>query len=334
MRHWLKRSGLGIVVLIVLLLVTGTGYEAYARHRARVEFPPRGAMVEIGDRRIHLDCRGEGAPTVVFEAGLDTNGSLAWSAVHDSVASLTRACAYDRAGIMWSEPKDEPQHADVIAEDLHATLAASGEQGPYVLVAHSLGAVYVLDYTRKFGEQVAGLVLVDGSHPDQNRELRAAGLTQLTQVAPPVVVLLSKLTWTGWTHLLGEEPGVANIPAQTAAMSKAYASQSMRAAMSEAAGMERTLNDVGTFRALGARPLVVLTAMRPLPDAVLGALGMTRADALKMQAIWKRLHDDQASWSSQGRQQLLFDSGHYIQFDRADAVIGAVDEVVRQVRAQ
>src|SRR5689334_22945186 len=135
MKLWLKRLGLGIVALVVIAFVAGTGYETYARHRARDEFPPRGSMVEIGDRRIHLDCRGQGAPTVVFEAGLDMNGSLAWSAVHDEVASFTRACAYDRAGIMWSDPKQGPQHADVVADDLHAMLAASGEKGPYVLVA-------------------------------------------------------------------------------------------------------------------------------------------------------------------------------------------------------
>jgi pimeloyl-ACP methyl ester carboxylesterase len=332
MVRWLKRLGLGIMALIALALVAGTGYEAYARHRARLDFPPRGSMVEIGDRRIHLDCRGQGAPTVVFEAGLDTYGSLTWSAVHDDVASFTRACAYDRAGIMWSDPKHGPQHADAIADDMHAMLAAAGEQGPFVLVAHSLGAIYVLNYTRRFSEQVAGLVFVDGSHPDQNRRLTAAGLGQLTQMAPPVAVLLSKVTWTGWTHLLGNEMGMQNFPAHEAAAAQAYASVSMSAAMSEAGGMEQTLSDIGAFRTLSSRPLVVLTVMRPLPDAVLDSLKMTRADAEKVQTIWQSLHDDQASWSSHSRHQLVPDSSHYIQFDRADLVIAAAKEVVEDVR--
>jgi pimeloyl-ACP methyl ester carboxylesterase len=334
MRLWLKRLGVGILAVIVLAFVVGTGYESYARQRAHSEFSPRGAMVGIGDRRIHLDCRGQGSPTVVFEAGLDTYGSLAWSAVHDEVAAVTRACAYDRAGIMWSDPKRGPQHADAIADDLHATLAASGEPGPYVFVAHSLGAVYTLDYTRKFGEQVAGLVFVDGSHPDQNRRLRAAGLGQLTQVAPPIAVALSKVTWTGWTRLLGNVSAVENAPANAAEAAGAYASMSMRAAMNEAVGMERSLSDVGAFRTLDSRPLVVLTAMRLLPDEALQSLGMTPADASKVQSIWKELHDDQASWSSHARHQVVPDSSHYIQFDRADVVIAAVNEVVGDVRQQ
>ena len=86
--------GLGVLALVVLVLLVGTGYEAYSRHLARSEFPPNGRMIDVGGRRMHLDCRGQNEPTVVFEAGLDTLGSLAWSAVQDSVATFARACAY------------------------------------------------------------------------------------------------------------------------------------------------------------------------------------------------------------------------------------------------
>ena len=332
MRRWLKRVGLGIGALVVFVLVAGTGYEAYARHEARTEFPPPGRMIDLGGRRIHLDCRGQGAPTVMFEAGLDIYGSLSWSAVQDSVASFTRACAYDRAGIMWSDPKSGAQHADAVADDLHATLAAAGEEGPFILVGHSLGGIYILDYENKFGHQVAGLVFVDASHPDQNRRLKAAGYGQLTQPAPSAVVLLSKVTWTGWTRLLGDSETLPNFSARASAATKAYASASMAAAMNEALHIDQTLSDVGAAPALGERPIVVLTALQPFPDAVLKSQKMTQSDGLKVQAIWKDLHDDEASWSSNSRHQLVPDSTHYIQFVRPDVVIEAVREVVDAVR--
>jgi pimeloyl-ACP methyl ester carboxylesterase len=332
MRRRLKRIGLVVVALIVLVLAVGTGYEAYARHQARSEFPPPGGMIDLGGRRIHLDCRGTGAPTVVFEAGLDTYGSLAWSAVHDSVAAFTRACAYDRAGIMWSDPKAGPLHADTIADDLRATLGAAGEKSPFVLVGHSLGGIYVVDYTRKFGDQVAGLVFVDASHPDQNRRLQAAGFGQLTQPLPAPAVLLSKLTWTGWPRLLGGEGTMPNLPARAAAAAKAYASTSTASAINEAALIDRTFSDVGTAPALGSRPLVVLTAMQPFPDAMLKSQKLSATDGLKVQAIWKDLHDDEASWSSHSRHQLVPDSNHYIQFVRPDVVIAAIREIVDDVR--
>jgi pimeloyl-ACP methyl ester carboxylesterase len=333
MLKWLKRIGLGIAALVVLALAAGTVFETYARHRARTQFPPGGAMIDIGNRRIHLDCRRQGTPTVVFEAGLDTFGSLSWSAVQDQVASFTRACSYDRAGILWSDPKKSPQHADAVVDDLHATLAAAGEQGPFVLVGHSLGGIYILDYTRKFGDQVAGLVFVDASHPDQNRRLRAAGFGRLTEPAAPAVVQLSRLTWTGWTRLLSNDETMPNFPARAAAATRAYASLSMPAAMSEAVALDRTLGDIGAFRDLGMRPVVVLTAMQLLPEAVLKTQKMTRADALEVRAIWKSLHDDEARWSTRSRHQLVPDSGHYIQFVRPDVVIAAVREVVEEVRA-
>ncbi|MBV9512181.1 MAG: hypothetical protein JO303_18065 [Caulobacteraceae bacterium] len=72
--------------------------------------------------------------------------------------------------------------------------------------------------------------------------------------------------------------------------------------------------------------------MQPLPAAQLKSVGMTPADGLRMQAIWKRLQDDEASWSSRGRHRLVPDSTHYIQFLRPDLVVAAVREVVGEAR--
>ncbi|HJP59587.1 MAG TPA: hypothetical protein VJ865_06295, partial [Gemmatimonadaceae bacterium] len=104
MKKWLSRIGLAVVGIIALVVLTGAGYEVAGRRSAAREFPPPGKLVDIGGRRIQLDCRGSGTPIVVFESGLDMNGSLSWYSVHDSIAKQTRACAYSRAGVMWSDP--------------------------------------------------------------------------------------------------------------------------------------------------------------------------------------------------------------------------------------
>ena len=190
-----------IVSLIVLVTIVGVVYEMASRSRAAREFPPQGKLVDIGGRRIQLDCRGTGSPTVVFEAGLDINGSLSWSAVHDEIAKTTRACAYSRAGIMWSDPKDGPQNGKTIAEDLHATLARAGEQPPFVMVGHSLGGPYIMTYTKYFGQDVAGLVFVDASHPDQVRRFKA-----VTSYSPSSMIMLIKagaaFAWSGAVRLV------------------------------------------------------------------------------------------------------------------------------------
>src|ERR1051326_747732 len=101
---WSKRILVVTAGVVGLAALSGSIYEGVSRHRTARKYPAPGVMVDVGGgRRIQLDCRGAGKPTVVFEAGLDNNGSLSWSAVHDSIAQTTRACAYSRPGIMWSD---------------------------------------------------------------------------------------------------------------------------------------------------------------------------------------------------------------------------------------
>jgi len=62
---WIRRAGIGIVSVIVLVVLVGAGYEAAGRRRATKDFPVPGKLVDIGGRRIQIDCRGAGTPTVV-----------------------------------------------------------------------------------------------------------------------------------------------------------------------------------------------------------------------------------------------------------------------------
>jgi hypothetical protein len=102
--------------------------------------------------------------------------------------------------------------------------------------------------------------------------------------------------------------------------------------LKESDGITETMVEAGRLRQLGDRPLVVLTAMAPLPDPVLKALHLTRAQADQFQAVWRTLHDEEAAWSSRSH-ELVNDATHYIQFDRPDVVIAAVRGVIEDVRA-
>ena len=59
--------------------------------------------MDIGGRKIQMDCRGIGSPTVVLQSGLDALGSLSWAAVHDEIVKTSRVCAYSRSRILWSD---------------------------------------------------------------------------------------------------------------------------------------------------------------------------------------------------------------------------------------
>ncbi|MBS0393939.1 MAG: alpha/beta hydrolase [Proteobacteria bacterium] len=330
LRRWLGRIGIGLLAVVAVALAVGAGYEAVGRYRAHQDYPPRGQRVDIGGRRIHLDCRGAGTPTVVFEAGLDTAGSLSWDRVHDAVAALTRACAYDRAGVMWSDPTPREQDAETIAEDLHATLHAAGIDGPIVLVGHSLGGPYAMVYTRHHPEQVRGLVFVDTSHPDQVARL---GLPKPSGSQAALNAILNRLSWTGLVRAFApDSPGVPGMSERTRTVSKAYLAETLGASLAEERALERSLSEAGRLRTLGDRPLVVLTGLAPFPPEVLAALHLTTADGQRIQSTWRELQDDEASWSSRSRHLIVTDSGHYVQDARPDLVISAVREVVDQVR--
>jgi pimeloyl-ACP methyl ester carboxylesterase len=327
---WIRRVGLVLVSVIVLAVLAGAGYETAGRRRATKDFPVLGKLVDIGGRRIQIDCRGSGTPTVVFEDGLDMGGSLSWSTVHDSIAKNTRACAYSRAGVMWSDANAGPQTGKTVAEDLHLALAKAGERPPFVMVGHSLGGPYIMIYTKYFGSEVAGLVFVDASHPEQVARVRS--LTPMTLAASTkplrVAALFSRV---GLVRKFAATDSAPPEPISAVKGTAAYASTSLPAMLKEVDGFDQTLAEAGTFRQLGNRPLFVLTAAAPMSKADLAAMKMTPAQGQQYQARWVEMQNDEASWSSCSQHQSV-DSGHYIQFERPQVVIAAVRSVIDSVR--
>jgi pimeloyl-ACP methyl ester carboxylesterase len=330
MKRWAKRIAIGIGALLVLAIVFGSVAEVVMRSRAAREYPAPGRLVDVGDRHIQLDCRGSGSPTVVLESGLDNLGSLSWALVHDSIATTTRTCAYSRAGIMWSDADPIAFDSKRVSEDLHAALTKAGERPPFVVVGHSLGGPYALLFTGHYPSEVAGLVFVDASHPDQLEQLRKA--TGKSMEAPTgMLSAVAALSWTGIVRLV-PDGGPSKLPPAAIAAAGAYTSTSLGPTLRELKGLAPTLNAAGQYRQLGDRPLVVLTAMAPMPDAVLKSAGMTREQGDRMRTAWKGLHDDEATWSTHSRHELVPDATHYIHLDRPDVVIRAVREVVGAVR--
>ncbi len=129
----------------------------------------RGEMVDIGGRRLHLICEGpkaSGQPTVLFEAGA-FGFSADWGVVQDKVAAQgLRACAYDRAGMGLSDPGPGPRDGLAVAGDLEKLLKAAHEDGPFIIVAHSMGGLYARLFANRNPDKIAGLVLVDAATPE------------------------------------------------------------------------------------------------------------------------------------------------------------------------
>ena len=332
--HWLKRIAVGAATLVAVVVLTGTTYEQIMRRRATAEFSAPGRLVDVGGgRRIQIDCRGAGSPTVVLESGLDYLGSLSWASVHDSIAATTRVCAYSRAGIMWSDASDAPFDLASLARDLHAALGAAGERAPYVMVGHSLGGPYVMAFTRAYPSEVKGLVLVDASHPDQIARMRAVAGKSL---APPpgLVKVGAALSWTGLVRVFPAGAAPPSWPDAPRRAAPAFLPLSVAALAQETEAVPATLDSARAMRALGDRPLVILTAGEEESSESLRSMGLTREQGNELRDVKRSMHDDQATWSRHARHEIVPGASHYIQFDRPDVVIRATREVVEAVRVK
>jgi pimeloyl-ACP methyl ester carboxylesterase len=312
----------GRVVLVGLILFLSlTAYllirESITRSKYHAEYPPPGQMVSLETHDIHLYCVGTGGPTVVFESDLDQYGTLSWDSVQGEIGKFARACSYDRAGIMWSEPGPRPRDGETIAEELAAVLDADGEDGPYVLVGHAFGGAYARIFAGQNPDAVCGMVLVDSSHPDQFTRFAEVGLEK--KIPPkqirPLILLLSHLGMPGRFkgNIYHLSPDVYD-PMQ------AFLPESSMAWFDESVEAPNTLAQAGQYESLGDIPLIVLAAARSSQD-------LQNQD---LQREWLELQQELTLLSENSEFRALQEAGHYIQFDQPQEVVEAVRDVVQR----
>lgn len=107
---------------------------------------------------------GAGTPTVVLQAGFGDSKET-WNQIVPDLARDHTVFAYDRPGTGMNTPTNAPRDPCTIAAELRASLRAAGIKPPYLLTGHSLGGLYQYVYAKLYPTDVAGLVLVDPTHP-------------------------------------------------------------------------------------------------------------------------------------------------------------------------
>ena len=131
-----------------------------------------GQLVDIGDRSLWLECAGEGAPTVILESGLGGDHRT-WEQVQPQLADASRVCVYNRAGIDESDEAQGTRTAADAVDDLAALLEVAAIEPPYVLVGFSFGGAITQLFASTHQDTVAGLVLVESSHPLEAEQFEA-----------------------------------------------------------------------------------------------------------------------------------------------------------------
>jgi pimeloyl-ACP methyl ester carboxylesterase len=309
-----RRAGLGVLAV----LLAGAVFEQIGAWSDLRRFPPPGTRIDLGDgRRMYLDCRGTGLPTVVLEAG-HRNWSPAWMLVEPEIAKVTRVCSYDRAGLGLSDTGPRPRVVGAVAADLERLLHAADVAPPYVLVGHSAGGMYQRVFAASHREQVVGLVLVDSDEPTDEADRLSV------ETAPDdrtTAAVLTVLTHIGLLRFLDQVLRLKLGPPFPE-----EAKIRLRAGMTR---MGRAINDEwdlyrSAYRAVANDPL------GDLPLVVIAALGYQATAQDK--ADWRRRQTQLAALSTKGKLVVLEDEAHYLPLLRPEVVIGAIREVVEAAR--
>lgn len=314
-----------VLLLCLVLALTGASYQALASARDARTFPPPGQLVDVGGYKLHLHCMGAGAPTVILESG-QANSLSVWAWLQPAVAKITRVCAYDRAGVGWSESSPQPRDAQHMATELHTLLTNAGIAAPYVLVGHSFGGLVTHVYAAQYPIELAGLVWLDVEHPEQWTRT-PEGRAQYQQI-----LTLSRvgpwLARIGLVRLSDYFPRDRDLPPQAAAAFKAWV-DTTRFMTINAAEFQAQLASTAQAQAagsLGALPLLVLTATDH---------GYPPESAQVMEAQWLTMQSELAALSTNHRQQIVAGATHgSLQVEQADAEItsAAIIHLVEAVR--
>ena len=327
-------------VLFAIFIATSSSAQSQVPEPA---LAPPGRLIDLGGFRMHLHCTGTaaaGRPTVVLSAG---GGDFAvdWSLVQRPLSDSSRVCSYDRPGYGWSDPGPEPRTFRQEAFDLHAALDKAGEQPPYVVVGHSLGAFVVRTYAELYRSDVAGMVLVGPSNENGKLGFRGQFVLMRTlatdrPIPPP--------------HAFAESPPSKAVGAvvdtcraqaeRTARIVRPYDQLRAQAQRYRIWALQHPVCGEGQDDLFAEQMAAFYNQWKSNPApfgdlpliVIMGTQGRGPPPGLPI-AEWRSdsLRIDLSRLSRRGRLVTDTLSGHHVQLDNPSLVVGLVREIVRAI---
>jgi pimeloyl-ACP methyl ester carboxylesterase len=340
------RLAKALAALAVAGAFAGPSFAGTSEPSALYAEPQRLVAID-GARRLNLYCEGAGRPTVVLDAGAG-NSMATWRNVQADIAKFTRACAYDRAGLGFSDAAERSSDLTNIVDDLRRLVKAARIPAPFVYVGHSLAGMIGLVYVATYPDDIVGAVLVDPAFAGELEALQAAlppgrrnGMTEALDRA--LAAKRACLALARRNELADPRTPEARECLDVGWDSEASSDEVLRGAMVHLQTLPRVweaqISELESFAradsaeieaghpSFGDKPLAVMT--RGVEEGVPGVDPEYRSVA---EAAWRAGHDRIAALSTLGDNRIVPGARHYIQIDRPQAVVDAVRRVVAVAR--
>lgn len=318
---YVKRALLMIVGLPVLLAVAGFTYETIMAAGDDQRYPPLGQILTVDGYAMHIDCRGEGSPTVILESGAGGFSRMWSESLVTQISQTTRVCAYDRAGYGWSAQRPGERSAWEIVAELHNLLDAAQVQPPYVMVGASNGGLYIRSYAAEYPDEVAGLVLVDGTYEaelDQVRSLPGGIFIVMGRLG--VFRLFPEMICPGTACDAASKPMIAAFRGRASLYQTVDAEWKALQNPDALAELQKRLSGAGT---LGDTPLVILSANQS---------GLPETEMPEDYRNYIVSYRETMSALSSNHRYVLVDGGHGIDNEHPQLVIQSIADVVTAAR--
>ena len=326
MNRW--RASLAAGALGGMLATASAAYQAAGDARDRRRYSPPGRLVDVAGRRLHLRCAGSGTPVVVVIPALGDT-TVSWLTVQDALAPVTRVCVYDRAGLGWSDPAPGLPTAAGMARELRGLLDAEDIAPPFVVAGHSLGGLLAQVFTHLYPGEVAGVALVDSSHPGQFRRLPK---TQL-QDHRGGKLAVAALAYAKPLGLQRAWRDIRRVPRSgDGAPDLALSSRYRRACVKELLAFNGVCRDAGAAAdGLRALPLTVITSSERDPKLGEGSQAQHARSIFYRQ--WSKLQSELAALSEDCVHLVAGHAGHHLHRDDPELVTSAIAGLVQRTRS-
>lgn len=171
MKKEIGKIGKILFLILGLILILLIGVAIYHKVMLKIEdnkIIPNGKIVEVNDHKIHVYSEGDisESPTLVFMSGSGTVAPVYdFKSLYSKLSDRYRIVVIERAGYGYSDIIDVPRDIKTMLEETREALKLAGEEGPYVLLPHSISGIEALYWAQQYPKEVKGIIGLDMAVP-------------------------------------------------------------------------------------------------------------------------------------------------------------------------